>query len=85
VGELLWTPEIETPEVDLTDYLNFACTKGMLGPGMERWTSRGCEHALHLMHKVRAGKRATMVILYVVLAHSTALLIQAAAYYLWFP
>lgn len=85
VGELLWTPEIETPEVDLTDYLNFACTKGMLGPGMERWTSRGCEHALHLMHKVRAGKRATMVKLYVVLAHSTALLIQAAAYYLWFP
>lgn len=52
-GELVWKPTDEPSGVDLTDYLKFACTKGMLGPGMERWTSRGCEHAMHVMHKVR--------------------------------
>eukprot|EP00035_Acanthoeca_spectabilis_P017455 m.365981 g.365981 ORF g.365981 m.365981 type:complete len:716 (-) comp16658_c1_seq1:352-2499(-) len=56
-GELVWKPTDEPSGVDLTDYLKFACTKGMLGPGMERWTSRGCEHAMHVMHKASSGAK----------------------------
>eukprot|EP00038_Savillea_parva_P014154 m.10162 g.10162 ORF g.10162 m.10162 type:complete len:891 (-) comp2719_c0_seq1:192-2864(-) len=53
-AECVWTPVDELSDTDVDAYLKFACTKGILGPGMERWTSRGHEYALHVLHRAMA-------------------------------